>query len=65
MMIHEPDLFLHSFGFLISLIISAPYGVHPKFFESMAQNFLITAARRGSVPAHLVFIVYSVDYQGI
>ena len=39
-MVHETDLFLHSFGFLISLIISAPYGVHPKFFESMAQNFL-------------------------
>ena len=26
---------------------------------------VLTAARRGSVPAHLVFIVYSVDYQGI
>ena len=24
---------------------------------------MLTAARRGSVPAHLVFIVYSVDYQ--
>ena len=26
---------------------------------------VLTAARRGSVPAHLVSIVYSVDYQGI
>ena len=26
---------------------------------------VLTAARRGSVPPHLVFIVYSVDYQGI
>lgn len=28
------------FWILISLIISAPYGIHPKFSESMAQNFL-------------------------
>ena len=26
---------------------------------------MLTAARKGSVPPHLVFIVYGVDYQGI
>ena len=32
---------------------------------SYTHLIVLTAARRGSVPAHLVFIVYSVDYQGI
>ena len=29
------------------------------------QLIVLTAARRGSDPPHLVSIVYSVDYQGI